>query len=227
MEHVTPRPLPDPADPSTVLLFDLDGTVTDSFEGISRSFVHALTTMGEPEPTPEFLQAVAGPPLLDSMRAYGFGDDDARRAVTAYRERYMRVGWRENRVYDGMASLLADLAAQGRTSAIATSKHEATAQQILEHFGLAGHFATIAGSSEDNSRRTKAQVIAKALDVLGLDPKSAPVVMIGDRSHDVEGAAEFSIPTIAVGWGYARPGETDDAEWTVNRSGELRKVLGV
>ncbi|MFT3661911.1 MAG: HAD hydrolase-like protein [Gordonia sp. (in: high G+C Gram-positive bacteria)] len=220
-------PVPDPADPATVLLVDLDGTVTDSFPGIAASFVHAMTTMGRPAPSDEELRHVAGPPLLDTLHAYGFTGADADRATAAYRERYERLGWRENAVFDGMAALLADLAAAGRTLAIATSKFETTARRILEHFGLADHFAVIAGSTADGTRRSKAQVIARALHVLGLDPKTTPVVMIGDRSHDVDGAASFGIPAIAVGWGYALPGEVDEAMWTVETVPQLREVLGV
>lgn len=219
--------LPDPADPATVLLIDLDGTVTDSYPGITASFRHAVAAVGAPEPTEDFLTGVVGPPLLDSMLAFGFSGDDAVRAVAAYRERYDVTGWLENSVFDGMGALLADLSAGGRTLAIATSKNEEVAERILEHFGLTGHFAFIAGSSADGTRRSKAQVIGRALDVLGLDPEVTPAVMIGDRSHDVDGAASFGLPTIAVGWGYARPGEVDEATWTVETVPQLREVLGV
>ncbi|WP_454165767.1 HAD hydrolase-like protein [Gordonia iterans] len=230
MENVTAvnaLRIPDPADPATVLLVDLDGTVTDSFPGISASFAHAVAALGAPAPAPEVLRGIAGPPLLDSMLAYGFSPDDAQRAVSAYRERYEAVGWLECRVFDGMADLLAELSVSGRTLALATSKFESTARRMLEHFGLAGHFTVIAGASADGTRRSKAQVIARALDVLGLEQMTTPIVMIGDRSHDVDGAASFGIPTIAVGWGYARPGEVDEATWTVHTVPQLREVLGV
>ncbi|GAA4754167.1 HAD-IA family hydrolase [Gordonia alkaliphila] len=218
---------PDPAHPSTVLLVDLDGTVTDSYLGITASFRHAIETMGGAAPSDDFLAGIVGPPLLDSMRAYGFPPDDAERAVRAYRERYDVLGWKENAVYPGMAELLADLAADGRTLAIATSKNEAMARRILEHFGLTEYFTVIAGASDDSTRRSKAQVIARALNALDLDPNTAPIVMIGDRSHDVVGAASFGLDTIAVGWGYGRPGEVDEATWTVQTVPQLREVLGV
>ncbi|MFC0313880.1 HAD-IA family hydrolase [Gordonia phosphorivorans] len=224
----TPAPAhPDPSHPDTVLLIDLDGTVTDSFPGITASFRHAIDAMGAAAPSEEFLADVVGPPLLDSMRAYGFSDDDAERAVRAYRERYDMIGWKENSVYAGMAELLADLAARGRTLAIATSKNEEMARLILDHFGLTDHFAFIAGASADGTRRSKAQVIARALNALDLDPSTTPIVMIGDRSHDVVGAASFGLGTIAVAWGYARPGEVDEAMWTVSTVPKLREVLGV
>ncbi|GAC57078.1 putative hydrolase [Gordonia hirsuta DSM 44140 = NBRC 16056] len=226
------NPLPDPADPATVLLFDLDGTVSDSAPGIHASFRHALDRMGAPEPTEDFLAGIVGPPLLDSMVASGFTGDQAQRAVAVYRERYDVLGYRENSVYDGITELLADLVAAGRTLAIATSKNEHIATKVLEHFGLSGHFGAIAGASDDGSRRTKAQVIARALNMLGVDrlgsePMATPVIMIGDRAHDVVGAASLGLPTIAVSWGYARPGEVDEATWTVETVPQLREVLGV
>ncbi|MEZ5213180.1 HAD hydrolase-like protein [Gordonia sp. (in: high G+C Gram-positive bacteria)] len=217
----------DPADPATVLLVDLDGTLTDSYPGIAASFRHALDTMGAPAPSDDFVAGIVGPPMLDTMRACGFSDDDARAAVIAYRARYDRIGWRENRVYEGVPELLADLTAGARTLAVATSKNETIARRVLEHFGLDRHFAFIGGSSDDGTRRSKAQVIARVLGVLELDPATNPVVMIGDRSHDVDGAASFGVPTIAVGWGYARPGEVDEATWTVQTVPQLREVLGV
>lgn len=221
------RPLPDPADPDTVLLIDLDGTITDSFPGITRSFRHAVTAMGAPAPSEEFLSTVVGPPLLDSMRAYGFDDDTAAAAVTAYRQRYDDIGWRENAVFDQMDELLAELAGAGRTLAVATSKNEIVARRILDHFGLSSHFAFIGGASDDGNRRSKAQVIGRVLDVLELVPETTPLVMIGDRSHDVDGAAVFGVPTVAVGWGYALPGEVDEATWTAQTVPQLREVLGV
>jgi len=230
MGVVTVRPAPfpaDPADPGTVVLLDLDGTITDSFPGISASFVHAMAAIGAPEPSEEFLASVAGPPLLDSMAAYGLGEEQAAAAVAAYRERYERVGWRENRVFDGMADLVADLSAAGRTLAVATSKFEPTAVRILEHFGLARFFAAIAGASEDGTRRSKSQVMQRALTVLNSQPGSTPLVMVGDRRHDVDGAAALRVPSIAVGWGYAQPGEAEQATWTVSTVRELREVLGV
>lgn len=224
---------PDPRHPETVLLVDLDGTVTDSFAGIENSFRHALAVVGAPDPDPRIVAGIAGPPMIDTLNALGLSPEVAEKAMRAYRERYTEVGWLENSVFDGMGELLADLAAGGRTVAIATSKNQTTARRILDHFGLADRFRFIAGASDDGTRREKADVIASALDELGIatDPQTghvtSPVVMIGDRSHDVQGAAAFGIPAILVRWGYALGGEEQGATWAVGSVAELRDVLGV
>lgn len=226
-----PDPRPDPAAPSTVVLFDLDGTITDSFTGIVNSFRHALAAVGAPEPDPDVVRGIAGPPMLDTLHLVGLDEDTATAALSAYRARYTDTGWRENAVFDGMADLVGDLHAQGRRLAVATSKNEDTAQVILQHFGLAENFEVIAGSTPDGSRRAKADVIASALTRLGIstdpeDPDRDDVVMIGDRHHDVTGAAHFGIPTGFVKWGYSEPGESVGATWVVDSVEELRRLLG-
>lgn len=219
---------PDPADPATVLLFDLDGTITDSFAGIENSFRHALATVGSPEPAPALVAGIAGPPMVDSLRGMGLADADVEAAMLAYRERYVTTGWLENSVFDGMPELLADLSAVGRPMAVATSKNQTTARRILEHFGLDGHFRYIAGASDDGSRRTKSDVIAHALESLDItDVANHRVVMVGDRSHDVHGSAEFGIPAVFVGWGYALGDEGSDAQWSVDSVAALRELIHV
>ncbi|MGV9826133.1 MULTISPECIES: HAD hydrolase-like protein [unclassified Gordonia (in: high G+C Gram-positive bacteria)] len=223
----------DPRDPATTLLVDLDGTLTDSFAGIANSFRHALDAVGAPPPPDEVVAGIAGPPMIDTLLGLGLDQATADAAMRAYRRRYTDVGWLENALFDGVADLVADLSASDRRLAIATSKNQNTARTILDHFGLAGYFEVIAGASDDGSRRSKSDVIAHALAELDIDPDSGPprldrpAVMIGDRSHDVEGAAAFGIPTIVVGWGYALPGEGHDAAWRVETVSDLRKVLGV
>lgn len=217
---------PDPADPATVLLFDLDGTITDSFEGIEKCFRHALATVGAPEPHPELVAGIAGPPMVDSLRGMNLSGADMESAMLAYRERYVATGWLENAVFAGMAELLADLAAGGRPMAVATSKNQTTARRILEHFGLDEHFQYIAGASDDGTRRSKSDVIAHALESLHItDVANHPVVMIGDRSHDVHGSAEFGIPAVFVRWGYALGDEDTDADWTVDSVAALRELI--
>lgn len=220
-------------DPTVTLLFDLDGTLTDSVEGIVASFAHALTSVDVPVPDGDVATAIVGPPLVDTFVSLGLPAETTERALAAYRDRYGRIGWRENAVFEGIAELLGDLASSGRAMAVATSKNETLAQRILEHFGLAEHFTVIAGASDDGSRRSKADVVARALTGLGITPVNGAdggtpdVVMIGDRIHDIEGAAKFGIPAIAVGWGYATENEVRDAAWTVPTVDTLREVLGV
>jgi phosphoglycolate phosphatase-like HAD superfamily hydrolase len=218
--------LPNPADPATILLFDLDGTITDSFDGIEKSFRHALAAVGAPEPDPALVAGLAGPPMIDSLRELSLDDADVEAAMAAYRERYVDLGWLENSVFDGMADLLADLRRAGRPMAVATSKNQTTARRILEHFGLDSHFRYIAGASDDSSRRSKSDVIAHALSSLGItDVADHPVVMIGDRSHDVHGSAQFGIPAIFVDWGYAVGDEGADAAWTADSVARLRELV--
>ncbi|GAC78726.1 phosphoglycolate phosphatase [Gordonia malaquae] len=227
----------DPAAADTVVLFDLDGTVTDSFVGITTSFRHALIEIGEPLPPDDFWPSIVGPPLIDSLALLGITGDRAAAGVRAYRARYDVIGWRENAVFPGVAELLADLAAAGRTLAIATSKNEVIARRILEHFGLAHRFAHICGADDAVGRSAKGDVVAEALRRLGANPTERPIVMVGDRSHDVDGAASCQVPTIGVKWGYAHAGELEAAQhrsgspednrWIVTTVTQLRKVLGV
>jgi len=211
-----------------LVIFDLDGTLTDSAHGIVSSFRHALEQVGFPEPDGNLAQQVAGPPMLHTMRAIGLGDR-ADAAVTAYRADYTSRGWLMNELFDGIPELLADLQAAGVRLAVATSKAEPTARRILTHFGLDTHFEVIAGASVDGVRLTKADVVAHALAQLA--PLLDRVLMVGDRSHDVEGAAEHGIATVVVGWGYGGadfggPGSAS-ALAHVATVEDLREVLGV
>jgi phosphoglycolate phosphatase len=154
---------------------------------------------------------------------------DADAAIAAYRADYSTRGWAMNKVFDGIAALLVDLRAAGVRLAVATSKAEPTARRILAHFGLDGHFEVIAGASIDGSRATKSDVVAHAL--AQLQPLPDRVLMVGDRSHDVEGAAEHGIDTVVVGWGYGRADfDAPDAVSALAHVGtvdDLREVLGV
>lgn len=199
-----------PADAADPVLFDLDGTLTASGPGILASVRHALTELGEPMPDPEVLQAFIGPPLLDSFQHLcGMAPDRAWTAVLAYREYYAGRGQFENSVYDGIPELLAALRADGRTLAVATSKAEVYAHSILDHFGLADHFAEVVGSELDGRRTAKAEIIGEALARLGRAPARA--VMVGDRSHDVVGARTVGIPCIGALWGYGSSRELRDS----------------
>lgn len=152
-------------------------------------------------------------------------------ARAAYRERYEAQGWSENAVYPGMRQLLDRVAASGISMGVATSKNERMARHILAHFGLDRHFAFIGGASDDDVRTEKADVIAHTLRHLGVPPVLASaggmpgVVLIGDRSHDVLGAARFGIPAVLVTWGYGTPEEHRTADWTVSAPNELGDLL--
>ena len=206
-----------------LVIFDLDGTLTDSAPGVVASFRHALTAVGAQVPDGDLAAMVVGPPMAATLESLGLGDraDDA---LVAYRADYTDRGWSMNRLYGGIVELLSDLRAAGVRKAVATSKSEPTAVRILEHFGIAEHFEVIAGASVDGARSAKSDVLAHALAQLA--PVPAQVMMVGDRAHDVEGAAEHGIPTVLVGWGY---GGSDDASPAAHAAdvAALREVLGV
>ncbi|RVW05574.1 HAD-IA family hydrolase [Rhodococcus xishaensis] len=209
------------------MLFDLDGTLTDSALGIHNGFRHALAAIGRPEPTAEMLATVIGPPLMDSMRAMGLDEEGTAAALAAYFERYDAVGWSENEVYNGIEPMLATVQAAGARLAVATSKTEKFAIRILEHFGLAPYFEVIGGASANGSRRAKADVIEHVLGGLGIPTTggSADIVMIGDREHDVLGAAQWGIPTVFVEWGYGSAEEAREARWSAPTVADLEKIL--
>ena len=193
------------ADP---ILFDLDGTLTESGPGIISSVRYALAKMGGPVLDDEQLRLFIGPPLLDSFRDLcGFDPAEVAVAIAAYREYYATDGQYENSVYDGIPELLTSLREAGRTLAVATSKAEVFAASILDHFALTEYFTTVVGSELDGRRTAKSEIITEAL--ARLDRPTAGTVMIGDRSHDVRGAVAVGVGSIGVLWGYG-----DDAELT-------------
>jgi len=195
----------------TILLFDLDGTVTDPRVGITRCVAYALERFGIHVADTDSLTPFIGPPLEESfMKFYGFSRADAKAAVAAYRERFGDVGLFENAEYPGMAALLRDLTAAGRTLALATSKPEVYARRILDHFGYTGFFTVLTGSELSGERVRKAEVIACALERLGF-PEKRDCLMIGDREHDVLGARENSLPCVGVLYGYGSRAELSAA----------------
>jgi phosphoglycolate phosphatase len=210
------------------VIFDLDGTLTDSAEGIVASFLHALSHVGAPVPDGDLAAQIVGPPMEDTFYALELGEH-AEAAIAAFRAEYGSRGWAMNTLFEGIAPLLADLRAAGVRLAVATSKLEPTAQRILAHFGLDEHFEVIAGAAPDGSRKTKIDVLAHALDQL--QPLPERVLMVGDRSHDVDGAAHHGIDTVVVGWGYGQSDFPDGFSMTgVTHAAtvdELREALGV
>jgi phosphoglycolate phosphatase-like HAD superfamily hydrolase len=213
------------------VIFDLDGTLTDSAEGIVASFLHALSHVGAPLPDGDLAAHIVGPPMDETFRAMELGDHTDS-AIAAFRSEYGTRGWAMNTLFDGIAPLLGDLDAAGVRLAVATSKLEPTARRILTHFGLDGYFEVIAGACPDGTRKTKEEVLAHALEQL--KPLPERVLMVGDRSHDVDGAAAHGIDTVVVGWGYGRDDFADGlgagagvAVTHVATIEELRRALGV
>ena len=193
------------------ILFDLDGTLTDSAPGIIRSVDYALEKLGQKVPEGTNMNAFIGPPLKVSFQTIcGMSPDEAAHAVDVYRERYNTVGLFENRVYPGIMELLTRLKADGFTIGLATAKPEVTSVRIMEHFGLAPYFTVMAGASLDESRPQKADVIAYAMSRLP-GANTGNTVMIGDRDQDALGAAQNGIPCIGVLYGYGSPEELTGA----------------
>ncbi|MEG3269537.1 HAD family hydrolase [Streptococcus suis] len=208
------------------ILFDLDGTLTDSGQGILNSVAYALEKMGIEEPDTANLNRFIGPPLYESFsRFYQLSPEDTQSAVDAFRVYFKEKGMFENQLYPGIISLLEELRTAGKTLVIATSKPEIFAKQILEHFGIAHYFDVIAGASLDSSRISKADVIGYAINQLEAFPKHA--VMIGDREHDIEGARRHQLPAIGVLYGYGNKQEFEKvgATMIVETVQDLKKVL--
>ena len=183
-------------------LFDLDGTLTDPGEGITKSVQYALAKFGIVVEDRKQLFCFIGPPLHESFEVYyGFSRPDAMKAVDCYREYYAVKGIYENLVYDGIAKALADLQSAGIKLCLATSKPEYYAKQILEHFDLMQYFTAVAGSNMDGTRTKKAEVVERALMLLG-NPDVSECMMIGDREHDVLGGAAHGLDTMGVLFGY-------------------------
>ncbi len=190
------------------ILFDLDGTLSDSAPGILASVEYAFVEMGLPYPGHS--RQLLGPPIKDIMAMLHCPPDRVDEAIRHYRVRYRSVGLFENTVYDGIPELLKSLVDSGDQLAIATSKPELFATQILEYFGLAACFAFIGGATLDSSRAAKGDVIAHTLRNLA-SVDIANTVMIGDRMHDVVGAASHGIETYGVLWGYGDADELGNA----------------
>jgi phosphoglycolate phosphatase len=208
-----------------VVLFDLDGTLTNPYIGISRSFIYALERLGYPPPDEPFLRSVIGPPLRDSFIKL-IGETHAKAAVRHYRERYLEIGLYENEVFAGIPELLGTLQHAGCRLFVATSKLIDSATIILEHFGLAGYFEGVSGASPDGRIERKADVIAEVLPRLGADRASA--VMVGDTAYDVLGARSHGMPCIAVAYGFGELHELHAATplSIANDVPELQRLLG-
>lgn len=183
------------------VLFDLDGTLTDSGEGIINCAWLALKHFGLPLPDRDTMRVFVGPPLRDSFMKFGVPEADVEKAIEIYRSRYVPTGMFENTPYPGIHAMLAALKENGYPLYVATSKPEGMATAILEKFQLDGYFDMICGASMDDTRDSKDKVIAYLLEKAG---GAEDYVMVGDTAFDVEGAAVNGIPTIGVAWGYGK-----------------------
>lgn len=192
------------------ILFDLDGTVTDPGEGITKSVAHALSYWDIHVDDLTKLYCFIGPPLVDSfMEYYGFSKEDAVEAMNKYRERYGVVGLFENVPYEGIEDLFIAIRNSGRKIILATSKPEEFSVRILEKFDLIKYFDHVCGASLDENRSKKADVIKYALKTAGITDTSE-VLMVGDRQHDIIGARENSIDCLAVLYGYGNREEFEE-----------------
>ena len=195
------------------IFFDLDGTLTDSKEGILNSLRYAFDKLGEPVPPESTLIKFIGPPLQDSFAEFcGFSAERAAEAIAVFRERYEPVGKFENMAAPGMADLCARLKARGYVLALASSKPEKLCLSICERFGFTQSLQTIVGSPIGADWQ-KADVIREVMRRLGLaEADKTSMLMVGDRKYDVLGAAECGLPCVGVEFfGYAAPGELAQA----------------
>lgn len=211
------------------LLFDLDGTLTNPKEGITKCVQYALRSFGIEEPDLDKLEPFIGPPLLDSfMEYYNMTPEQARTALEKYRERFRDIGIFENEVFPGVPEMLEILQKKGKKLVIASSKPEEYVLRILEKYGIRAFFHEVVGASMDEKRSAKADVIEEAFRRLQItEEKKAQVLMIGDRKHDVEGAKVCGIRCLGVYVGFAKPGELEQAgaDYIVHTVEEMSQFL--
>lgn len=188
------------------ILFDLDGTLTDSGEGIINCATLALNHFGLPVPDRETMRVFVGPPLDETFIKFGVPADKTDEAIAVYRSRYTTVGKFENSPYPGVAQLLQRLQENGHRLFVATSKPEGMSVEILEKFGLAGYFEMICGATLDGRRSKKADIITYLLQRSG---GADNAIMVGDTAYDVIGAKAHGMPAVGVSWGY---GKVEDME---------------
>jgi phosphoglycolate phosphatase len=212
--------------PYTAILFDLDGTISDSAPGILESMTHTFRTVGVPVPDHATLMSFVGPPIMDTFRtAMGMDDAQAEHTLAVYREHYLSRGALDSAMFPGIDVVLRTLHEAGLPISTATSKPETPATVILDHYGLTRYIDFVTGASDDEVRSAKADVVAEALRRLqaaGHDV-SRPV-LVGDRLHDVEGARVHGVPVVFAEWGYGAPSE---AEGTVAQAATPLDLLPI
>jgi phosphoglycolate phosphatase len=208
----------------TVLL-DLDGTLVDSATTIVEHLASAIAEVGFPVPDDAQLRRLVGPPFETALPELGLTPEQTAAAIVAYRTSYDAVAATITPVYPGIRALLERLRADGLRTATATSKPEDLARKIVAGTGLGSYLDLVGGADHVSGRVGKAAVVASVLERLSLDPARDPVVLVGDRRHDVEGGAAHGVPTIGVTWGYAEPGELAGARLIVSDVDELAAAL--
>lgn len=209
------------------ILFDLDGTLTDSQDGIMNAIEYSLKTYGITVQDRNSLRPFLGPPLSESMQKYyGFDRIKAVEAVERFREYYNTRGLFENRVYPGVETMLKTVRDAGCRLFVATSKPEQVAQEILEHFGLAEYFDYIGGATPDDSRVKKADVVRYVLDTAKI-ARPLEAVMVGDRKHDILGARQNGLESVGVLYGYGDRQELEEAgaDYLAEQAADIAKFL--
>lgn len=214
------------------ILFDLDGTLTDPKEGITKSVQHALRHFGIDVENPDDLVFFIGPPLIDAfMEAYGFSEEEANTALMVYRERFSSVGLYENRVYEGVPEMLRELRSAGKKLLVASSKPEPYVRRILDHFALTDAFDEIVGGSMDEKLCAKPEIIREAMRRmtanLHWDGNRRDLLMVGDRRHDVEGAKVNQVDCLGIYTGFGEAGELEKAgaDYIVHSVAEMGEFL--
>jgi phosphoglycolate phosphatase len=193
------------------ILFDLDGTLTDNFEGIANCIRYALARMNVPDPGTAAMRACVGPPLRETLPRF-IGNADAattEQALALYRERYADLGWQENAVYAGVPDMLAAAALVSSRVLLCTTKPQIYAEKIVAHFGLAGFLTGIYGTPLDGGLDDKADLVTHLLAHENLD--GSHCLMIGDRRHDMHAAQRNGVRTMGVLWGYGSRSELEEA----------------
>lgn len=214
-------------------LFDLDGTLTDPKEGITRSVQHALKYFGIEEPDLDQLEPFIGPPLKDSfMEFYHMSEKQALKAVEVYRERFAPIGVLENEMIPGTGRMLSRAREKGIHLAVASSKPLIFVRQILRHFEIEKYFEVIVGSELDGTRGTKEEVVKEALRELGIlqmepEDRKRRCAMVGDRKFDINGAKAYGLTAIGVSFGYAAKGELEaaGADMVLDTMEQLERML--
>jgi len=184
--------------PSRHIYFDLDGTLTDPYEGITKCILYALDKLGVPHPDDDFLYDCIGPPLYETFPQL-VGEELTLTAVDLYRERFNDVGWQENKLYDGILDALDAIHAAGNTLFVATSKPHAQATRIVDHFGMSRFFTAVYGCELDGTRSNKADLLRYAI---AKHPGAVQRTMVGDRRHDLMGAVANGMRPVGVSYGY-------------------------